>query len=316
MITSEKDADRMSTTQPESYKSKERMIKMEAKKPVSQCIANLCYPDIEEHLKTNDLIVIPIGSIEQHSRHLPLSTDMIFPEEIAKRACEKTNTLYTPIMPFGYSPHHLGYVGKGTGTVTLRPQTIMSVYYDLARSMIHHGYNKIIFVTQHASNLKIMDPVLRKIRYDTGAFCCCLKTYVERYLGMFKDILEGPAEETPGWHSGESETSYMLYLAPEYCRMDRAEKETAHKPAFLPDAFMKYDGAPDIGFEGYEYFNMSLEHREFTTTGCMGNPHRATKEKGEIMVQRMSDHLASAIEELRTMDVKVHTREYTCRADW
>lgn len=287
-----------------------------SKKLVSQCIADLCYPDIEEHLKTCDLVVVPIGSVEQHSLHLPLGTDLYPPAEMVKRACGMTNTLYTPIQPFGYSPHHLGYVGKGTGTITLRPATVMGVYYDIARSLIHHGYNKIIFVTLHASNLKIMDPVLRKIRYETGAFVTVMKVFVERYIGMFKDVLEGPEEETPGWHSGESETSNMMYLTPELVRMDRAKKETAHKPAFLPDSFMKHDGALDIGFQGYEYFNMALEHREFSDTGCMGNPFRGTPEKGKIMIERFSKHLADAIEELKKMDITVHNREFSDRADW
>lgn len=283
---------------------------------VSHCIADLCYPDIEEHMKTCDLVVVPIGSVEQHSLHLPLGTDLYPPAEIVKRACEATNTLYTPIQPFGYSPHHLGYVGKGTGTITLSPGTVMGVYYDIARSLIHHGYNKIIFVTLHASNLKVIDPPLRKIRYDTGAFVCVMKTFVERYIGMFKDVLEGPPEETPGWHSGESETSNMLYLKPELVRMDRAKIEKAHKPNFLPDAFMKDDGAVDIQFQGYEYFNIPLEHREFTDTGTMGNPFRGTQEKGKIMIERLSKYLADAIEELKPMKVQVFNREYTTRADW
>ena len=282
----------------------------------SQCIADLCYPDIEEHLKTCDLIVVPIGSVEQHSLHLPLGTDLYPPAEMVKRACEMTDTLYTPIQPFGYSPHHLGYVGKGTGTITLRPGTVMGLYYDIARSLIHHGYNKILFVTLHASNLKIIDPAMRKIRYKTGAFVGIAKVFVERYLGLTENILEGGPEETPGWHCGESETSNMLYLTPELVRMDRAQKETAHKPAFLPDVFMKYDGAPDIGFQGYEYFNFCLEHREFTDTGCMGNPFRGSAEKGKLMIERFSKHLADAIQELKTMKITVKNREYDDRADW
>lgn len=285
-------------------------------KLVSHCIADMCYPDIEAHMEKCDLIVVPIGSVEQHGYHLPLGTDLYPPAEMVKRACEMTNTLYTPIQPFGYSPHHMGYVGRGTGTITLKPSTVMGLYYDIARSLIHHGYNKIIFVTLHASNLKVIDPPMRKIRYDTGAFVCVIKTFVERYIGMFKDILEGPPEETPGWHSGEAETSNMLYLKPECVRMDRAKPETAHKPDFLPDSFMKYDGAPDIGFQGYEYFNMYLEHREFSDTGCIGNPLRGSAEKGERMINRMAKHIADALEELKKMDIKVFNREFTSRSDW
>jgi creatinine amidohydrolase len=295
-------------------KIKERSDPME--KIISHCIADLCYPDIEQHLQKCDVIVVPIGSCEQHSKHLPLGTDIYPCLEISKIACEKADVLYTPIQPFGYTPHHLGWTGKGTGTITLRPISVMGVYYDISRSLIHHGYNKIVYVTGHASNLKVMDPVLRKIRYETGAIVMVYKPWVERYLGFLEDILEGPQEETPGWHSGESETSAMLHLTPELVRMERAKTEKAHKPDWLPDSFMKTDGAPTIGFNGYEYFNMALEHREFTDTGTMGNPSRGSKEKGKIMIERFSQHLAEALEELKPLKVSIENREFKNRADW
>ena len=285
-------------------------------KTSSRCIADLCYPDIEKHMKNCNVVVVPIGSCEQHGKHLPLGTDMYPCLEICKRACENANVLYTPLQPFGYTVHHLGWVGKGTGTITLRPISIMGVYYDIARSLIHHGYDKIVFVTGHASNLKVMDPVLRKIRYETGALVIVYKPWVERYLGFLEDVLEGPPEETPGWHSGESETSAMLYLTPDRVRMDRAQPERAHKPEWLPDSFMKTDGAPTIGFKGYEYFNMSLEHREFTDTGTMGNPLRGSAEKGKKMIEKFSQHLAEALEELKPIKVEVRNREFVDRADW
>lgn len=283
----------------------------------SHCMAELCYPDIQEHIKAgNDLVIIPVGSMEQHSKHLPLATDMYPPLEISKRAAEMTNTLYTPVLPYGYTPHHIGWMGEGVGTVTMRPKTLMSVYYDIGRSLIHHGYKKLIFVTGHASNLKVFDPPLRKLRYDTGVFCTVYKPWVERYIGLLKDVLEGPPEETPGWHSGESETSAMMFLTPNLVRIERAKPERAHKPAWLPDSFMKTDGAPDISFQGFEYFVMSLEHREFADTGLMGNPLRGTPEKGKIMIERFSKHLADAIQELKKIDVKIIKQEFTERADW
>jgi len=281
-------------------------------KLVSHCIADLGYLDIEEHIKTSDIVVVPIGSCEQHSRHLPLGTDMYPCLEISKRACEMADVLYTPLQPFGYTPHHMG----GAGTITLRPVSVMGLYYDIARSLIHHGYNKIMFVTGHASNLKVMDPVMRKIRYDTGAIVMCYKPWVERNIGFLADVLKGSEEDTPGWHAGESETSSMLYLTPDLVRMDRAIREKAHKPAWLPDSFFKTDGAPVVGFKGYEYFNMSLEHREFTDTGCMGNPFDASAETGRIMTERFAEHLKDALLELKPLKVEIKNREFKNRADW
>ena len=283
----------------------------------SHCMAELCYPDIQEHVKKNDLVLIPVGSMEQHSKHLPLATDMYPCLEIAKRAAEMTDTLYTPLEPFGYAAHHIGWLNEGVGTITLRPSTLMSVYYDIGRSLIYHGYKKLIFVNGHASNRKVVDPPLRKLRYETGVFVTLFEPGVERYLGLLEDVLKGPPEETPGWHAGESETSIMMYLTPDLVRMERVKgPERAHKPAWLPDSFMKTDGAPSIAFQGYEYFVMSLEHREFADTGLMGNPLRATAETGRIMVERFSKHLADAIEELKKIEVTIHNQDFVERADW
>ena len=79
--------------------------------PVSWCLSDLCVPDIQAYLKEKDLILIPIGSIEQHGLHLPLVTDAAQGLEIARRAAAKARVLYTPVLWFGYSPHHLGRVG-------------------------------------------------------------------------------------------------------------------------------------------------------------------------------------------------------------
>ena len=108
----------------------------------------------------------------------------------------------------------------------------------------------------------------------------------------------------------------MMFLTPDLVRIERAKPERAHKPAFLPDSFMKTDGAPTIAFKGYEYFNMALEHREFSDSGLMGNPLRGTAEKGRQMMEIFSQHLAEAIEELKKVEVKIHHQEFTERADW
>ena len=71
------------------------------------------------------------------------------------------------------------------------------------------------------------------------------KPYAERYMGLVKDLMENPPEETPGWHSSELETSQMLAHNAKLVRMDRATHTETHIPSWLPSAFKKADGAPD-----------------------------------------------------------------------
>jgi creatinine amidohydrolase len=92
--------------------------------------------------------------------------------------------------------------------------------------------------------------------------------------------------------------------------MDRAAQDRAQVPSWLPDSFLKRDGAPDVEFEGYQYFSFPMDHAEFSRTGVIGNPLTATAEKGEEALERFSDHLARAIEEFRGLDVRVTRRAF------
>jgi creatinine amidohydrolase len=131
---------------------------------------------------------------------------------------------------------------------------------------------------------------------------------------MIADILEGPPEETPGWHAGELETSQVMAHDEKLLRMDRAVKsERTKTPIFLPDSFLKKDGTPIVEFEGYSYFVFPMEHREFSDTGLIGNPIRATKEKGEEALKRFAGHLARALRELEQIKVEVKNREWLDR---
>ena len=123
-------------------------------------LADLAPPDIRGYLELKTIVMIPIASLEQHGPHLPLSTDTIQAEEVARRAGERAKVLYTPCVWMGYSPQHMYGPGEGTGTITIRPQVLLDLYYDIARSLIHHGFDRLVFVNNHGSNTKIIDPLL------------------------------------------------------------------------------------------------------------------------------------------------------------
>jgi creatinine amidohydrolase len=208
----------------------------------------------------------------------------------------------------------MGPPNLGLGTITVRAETWRNMMYDICRSLIHHGFNKLIMVVGHASNMKIIDPLMRSLKYDTGALIGICKPWAENYLGIVSDILEGPPEETPGWHSGELETSQVLAVNEKWVRMERAIKSEATKtPPFLPKSFLKKDGTPNVEFEGYQYFVFPMEHREFSDTGLIGNPLRASKEKGEKANRRYGEHLGRALKELEKVKIEVKNREFINR---
>ena len=276
-------------------------------------LGNLTITDINAYLAEKDLIIVPMASLEQHGPHLPLYTDTVTAVEMSKRVAEMIAVLHTPPIWMGYSPQHMHRPGMGRGTITMRSSTVLAVMYDTARSLIHHGFNRIIFMNGHGSNVKIVDPILRKLRYETGALIGFVKPYMERYYGILQGLMENPPEETPGWHASELETSQDLAWNEQYVRMDRAEHTKAHIPEFLPRTFAKKDGMPDVEFDGYTYFNFPMDHHEFIESGVIGNPLRASKEKGEEAFRRLSEHVALGILELMEVPVEVHNREFIDR---
>lgn len=276
-------------------------------------LGDLSYVDIQEYLIEKDTIIIPMASLEQHGPHLPLYTDTITAVEMSRRVSEMIAVLHTPPVWMGYSPQHMHGPGLGRGTITVRSSTLLNLLHDVGRSLIHHGFNRLIFMNGHGSNVKVVDPVLRQLRYETGALICFVKPYMERYYGLIGDIMENPPEETPGWHSSELETSQDLAWNESLVRMERAEHTRAHIPEFLPNSFAKKDGMPDVEFDGYTYFNFPMDHHEFIESGTIGNPLRATKEKGEEAFRRLSDHVSRGILELMEVPVEVHNREFVDR---
>ena len=90
-------------------------------------------------------------------------------QAIVERAAAKADVLYTPIVPFGYTPHHMGRPGEGLGTVTLRAETYRRVLEDVGRSLIYHGFNKLVFVSFHGFNVSNAEEVLFSLRFKTGA---------------------------------------------------------------------------------------------------------------------------------------------------
>lgn len=278
--------------------------------------------DVDQWLEKTDTILIPIGSCEKHGDHVPLGTDSYITIESVERAAKKADVPHTPLIPVGYSPHHMGEAYRESGdfvtggTLTFRGSTLKAVIEDIGKSVIHHGFNKLIFVSQHGSNTKVIDDVLRKLRYETECFTCWYKTPTERTIDVVEDIVEGSEEETPGWHAGEMETAMVMAHNEDLVKMDRANEDSAHAPEWLSDEFTKKDGMPQVTFKGSENIWIPMEHHEYSDTATIGNPFRASVEEGESIYDRNSSHLAAFAEEAEELDFQVpeEKRDYLHRA--
>jgi creatinine amidohydrolase len=270
----------------------------------------MAYPDVQEILKKTDVVLIPIGSHEKHGPHIPLATDSIATIETTRRAAWKAKVPYAPMIPVGYSPHHMGTVNDGIATITFTGETLRRVMYEIGRSLIFHGFNKLIYTSQHASNAKVVDEVLRRLRYETGCFVAWYMTPTERKTEVIRDILE----EKIAWHSGEMETAQCLAHDESCVHMERAKKHTAHAPKWLGPEFAKTDGVPTVIFQGSENIWIPMEHHEYANEAVIGDPFLATKEKGESIFERASQNLSDFVEEVKKIKVEIKNREYDFRA--
>jgi len=274
----------------------------------------MSHVDVANLLKESDVVLVPMGSTEKHGAHLPLGTDTFTTMGVAEKAAEMAGVPYAPVTSVGYSPHHMGELNTGSGTLTFSAETYRHVVYDLAKSLVYHGFNKIVFVSHHGSNSKVIDPVLRQIRYETGCFVCWYKTPTEREYSILGDIIEGPPEETPGWHAGEVETSTVLAHDESLVDMEQAAQDRTHAPSYMGDKFGKKDGSGLVAFMGAENIWVPMEHHEYSDTATIGNPFRGTKEKGEKYFEASAKALAAFLEEVKGFQVQATDRTFANRA--
>lgn len=279
-------------------------------------LLTMSFKEVEQRLKEpgQNVVLVPLGSTEKHGAHIPLGTDSYVTMEVVRRTAEAVDIMYSPLMPFGYSPHHMGRHLEGAGTITLMAETYRRVMHDVARSLIYHGFKKIIFITHHGSNTKPIDEIMRALRYQTGAFISFYKTPTEREAVVVQDLFDNPPEETPGWHSSELETACLMATAEGLVNMDLAVEDRAHAPAYMGEAFSKIDGTGTVKFQGSENIWVPMEHHEYCDTAVIGNPFRATKEKGLAMYDRMAKHLSDYVNEVRQFEVEITESDFPDRA--
>ena len=117
------------------------------------------WPEIEAYLKRSTAIVVPIGSNEQHGPTGLLGTDWLCPEIIAHEAQKSADILVAPTFNIGMAQHHLDF----PGTIALRPSTFMAAIGDWARSLAHHGFEKLFFLNGHGGNVATIEAAFSEL---------------------------------------------------------------------------------------------------------------------------------------------------------
>lgn len=261
--------------------------------------------------ESSGVVLIPFASIEGHGHHCPLGTDAWMAQAVTERVAANANVAFTPLIPAGVSPQHLD--GRA-GSLTVREQVFVEYLRDVARSLIAGGWTKLVLVNGHEGNIPAVWNVLRRIKYETGALAVGLDIGVLMKTAI-DDLVENPPEELPNWHASEVETSLMMAIDPDMVDTDLAKAEYPHTPEYLAPStkFVQDAGfSKTIKFDGYQVF-MPQENADYSYSSTVGNPERATAEKGEKMLNRFVDIGVALCNDLKTIPSNPHTTDFLDR---
>ena len=219
-------------------------------------LAQAQWPTVEKSLR--QLLVVPVGSLEQHGPHLPLDTDTRIAVAVARRACQRrAGVALAPALPVGASGEHAAF----PGTLSIGAEALTSCLIELGRHASLH-WPALLVVNGHGGNITAVDAAVGRLRYE-GRAC----------LAWHAALPEGDA------HAGRSETSLMLALAPGAVQLGAAERgDVRPLGEILP--LLRERGV-----------------RAVSANGVLGDPAGASATEGKRLLARLVDSLSAAIEQ-------------------
>lgn len=236
------------------------------------------WPEVEAYLKEKDIILLPIGSTEQHARHAPLGTDTIIASRLAEEAAAQANIMVAPPLWFGWSPHHMVL----PGSISIRANVLQELVFDVIGSLAEHGFQRFVIVNGHRiTNLPWMQLTAERAQSE-------LKVRVQVFdpAYMQKEIAQTLGFGPVG-HAEELETSQLMHFAPELVDLSKAVDWDPHEtplyqvdPRFPKDTLCYVPSTRD-------------QMREIVkrTGGSTGHPTKSNAESGA----KLHDHLVKRL---------------------
>ena len=242
------------------------------------------WTEMKEVVRRQPVVVIPIGSVEQHGPHLPLDTDNFIIGSICEEAAKRAggDILLMPQVSYGFETHHMDFAG----TIDIKPETLLAFMCDITRSVAHHGFKRILIADGHGSNMPILDLVARKTNLETEALCA---TFIWPSLASQTIAKVRESGRSGMAHACELETSVYLHLDGARVQMQHARKDV---------------GMPESEFiwmdlmEGSPVLLMDRWWR-FTHTGVSGDPTLASAEKGKVVFEAVVEAFVRLVREFK-----------------
>ncbi|GAA0103657.1 creatininase [Paraclostridium sordellii] len=241
-------------------------------------MAEMTWYEFDER-KEKDVVILPVGSVEQHGPHLPLFTDTIISEGFAKLLGERINGIVMPAINYGYKSQPASGGGPlFPGTIDLNGKTLISLVMDILEELIRDGVKKIAIVNSHFENqaflLEAIDLISKKMPTGTKIIMMSWWDLISQQTidEVFDEV------EFPGWaleHAAITETSLILKFAPNLVHMDRLIDEKIEE---VP-TYQVYPIPKDL----------------VPKSGLLSIGRTSSKEKGELIVNESLENMIKIV---------------------
>ncbi len=234
--------------------------------------------------KENVVIIQPVGAIEQHGPHLPLIVDAAIGVAVLGKAMEKLDSKIPayalPTLYYGKSNEHWHF----PGTITLSAHTLLATLIEIGESIYRAGFRKLVLMNSHGGQPQVMEIAARDLHVKFDDFLV-FPLFTWRVPHITWELLS-PQEKQLGIHAGDAETSIMLAILPQQVKMEKAVAE--YPPPQPEDSLLSVEGK----------LSFAWVTRDFSKSGVVGDPTTATKEKGDRILESVSDGWVQLIEEI------------------
>ena len=243
-------------------------------------------PDIGEIVA-----VLPVGAIEQHGPHLPLSVDSDLVDAVVGAALPllpaKLPVLVLPTQKIGKSNEHARF----PGTLTLGAETLIRVWTEIGACVAATGVRKLLLFNAHGGQVAVMDIVGRDLRARHDLIVYHSNWYD---LPLANEAMApfGPDERRFGVHGGDMETSMMLAIHPARVDMGQARD-------FASTSQLRARDYPILG--NGRSARLAWQMQDYNAQGAAGNAAAATADKGRALVASAANQLALLLAEFSRM---------------
>jgi len=250
-------------------------------------LANASWPQVQAYFEKSDMVLISIGSIECHGRHMPLGTDTIIPDHLLEKIEAKSDVLIAPTIPYGACQCLAPY----PGTIDIDTDILYQFCKQIFENLYNHGARKFVFLNGHGGNIKMIERL--GLDFEKKG---CLVAMLNWWLMAW--------ELNPAWkggHGGGEETAAILGIDPSL--VDKSEIKEGLKLYDLSDE-LKATGFRSVEFKGVNVEVLRSTPR-VTDSGWIGpdHPSTATEEWGKEMLQATADYIVDFMEAFKKVEL-------------